>query len=345
MEIRNLDTTDATLTEQAFALRQRVHAADCPDRPPPLWREFLARLRRHSPEMPTERLVALLDGQVVGNATVGLPAIDNQHLLQFNIEVAPAYRRRGIGHALLGRVRERACADQRPVLVTGATGPVPGGPPRDEAGVRFLAAMAFSRALDSKLRRIDLPAVDGAAEQRLRDECLPHAADYECLSWTGPIPEELLAGAAQLVNRLNTDAPTGDIAVQETTVDADRMRADERSTLDQETHLIGAAAVHRATGTVAAITRVDVRPVGDHGTIWVTIADPKHRGHRLGTIIKIDAHRLARRTFPELRYVYTGNADSNVHMVAINERLGYVAYETATMFQLTLERNGAAAAV
>jgi len=337
MDIREFDVTDATLTEQVFALRQRVHAADHPDRPPPLWREFLARLRRDSPEMPTERLVALMDGQVAGNALIGLPAIDNRHLLHFDVEVAPVYRRRGVGRALLDRVRERARAERRPVLVTGATGPVPGGPPRHEAGVRFLAAMGFSPGLDAKLRRIDLPAVDAAAEQRLLDECLPHAEDYERLSWTGLIPEELLGGAAQLVNRLNTDAPTGDLAIEETTVDAERLRADERSTLDRETRLVGAVARHRPTGEVAAITRIDVRPVGDHGSIWVTIADPKHRGHRLGTIIKIDSHRLVRQTFPELQYVYTGNADSNVHMVAINERLGFVAYETATMFQLRLE--------
>lgn len=337
MQIRELDVADATQTEQLFALRQAVHAADCPDRPPPLLQQFLARLRKDPHEMRIERLVGVVDGQVVGNATIALPEVDNRHLLHFSMEVTPAYRRRGVGRALLDRLHQRARHEQRRVLMSGATGPVPGGPPRDGAGARFLAAMGFSSALESRLRRIDLTTVDDTAEQRLLEECRPHAEDYDCLSWTGPTPDELAGDVARLVNRLFTDAPTGELTLEETTMDAERLQADERVELDRQTHLVSAAARHRSTGKVAAFTRIDVRPVGDHGTVWITIADPKHRGHRLGTIAKIEVHRLVRRTFPGLRYVYTGNADTNVHMVAINERLGFVAYETATNYQLTLE--------
>jgi GNAT superfamily N-acetyltransferase len=337
MDIRELDIADATLTEQLFALRQTVHAAESPDKPPPLWQAFLSQLRDQSPETRIERLVVLADGRVVASAVIRLPEIDNRHLLQIYVEVAPAYRRRGVGRAVFDRLVQRARVEERQTVLSGATGPVPGGPPRGVTGRQFLTAMGFSPALDLKLRRIDLTTVDGAAEQRLLDECLPRAEEYDRLTWTGPTPDQHASAVAQLVNRFNADAPTGDLALDQTTMDAERLHADERSALDQGTHLVAAAARHRATGEIAAITRIDIRSVGDHGTIWLTIGDPKHRGHRLGTIVKIDAHRLARRTFPDLQYVYTGNADSNVHMVAINERLGYVAYETATMFQLTLE--------
>lgn len=88
---------------------------------------------------------------------------------------------------------------------------------------------------------------------------------------------------------------------------------------------------------MAALTRVDVRPPGDHGTIWLTIADPRHRGHRLGTIVKVKVHRRVRREFPRLRHIETGNADENAQMVAINDRLGYVAYEATTVYQLQLD--------
>jgi hypothetical protein len=128
----------------------------------------------------------------------------------------------------------------------------------------------------------------------------------------------------------------GEVEYEETTVDTARLHAEESNLLDRGMHLVGAAAVHRPTEQVAAVTRVDVRPPGDHGDIWLTIAEPAHRGHRLGTIVKIDAHRRVRREFPGIRYVSTGNADSNGRMVAINERLGYLPYQAVTVYQRRL---------
>jgi GNAT superfamily N-acetyltransferase len=337
MEVLPVDKADDDLAEQLFRMYQAVHCADRPDEPPPLRDQFLARLRKSNPELRIEWLAARVGGRVVGGAIIGLPVVDNRHLLQFEAYAHPDHRRRGVGRALLAEIRQLARDEQRRTLVSGANRAVPGGPARSDAGARFLTAMGFAPALESLERRLDLPAVDPAQEQRLLADCLPHAADYEFLSWVGPTPEPLAGGVAYLVSRLNTDAPTGAIEIAESTLDAARLQADERVTMAVGTHLVAAAARHRATGDVAALTRVDVRPVGDHGSIWVTIADPRHRGHRLGTIVKIEVHRLVRRSFPELRYIYTGNADENTHMVAINERLGHAAFQAATIYQLALQ--------
>jgi GNAT superfamily N-acetyltransferase len=336
MKIAEVDVNDATQTMALLSVHQAVHAADQPDNPPPLREQFLATLRQTNPEMRMERLVARVDGEPVGGSVLALPDIDNRHLAQMDLQVHPAHRRRGVGRALFDRVSRRAREEQRQALVSGTRRPVPGGPPRGEAGARFLAAMGFSPAMETFMRRIDLSAIDQPAEQRLLDDCLPHATDYECVGWTGLTPDELAGGVARLANRLNTDAPTGELGVEATTMDADRAHAIERSALDRHAHLVGVAARHRVTGEVAAFTEIEVRSIGDHGSVWLTIADPKHRGHRLGTIVKIESHRLVRRTFPSLRYVYTGNADTNAHMAAINERLGFVAHEAGTMYKLTL---------
>lgn len=335
VDIVRVDPADEALLADLHRLHHAVHNADRPDHPRPLWKPFLARVRQDNREVRTELLAARLDGQLVGRALIGWPVIDNRHLGQFDLEVSPTHRRRGVGRALLAQVRHRAKQEQRRTLVTSANRQVPGGPPRSDAGARFLAAMRFSVALESMWRRIDLTAVDLADEQRLLADCLPRAAGYEPLSWTGPTPAPLAGGVAGLVNRLMTDAPTGELEVEESTLDAARLHADEQAALDRGTHLVGAAARHRETGDVAAFTRFDVRTPGDHGTIWVTIADPRHRGHRLGTIVKIEAHRLVRKTFPDLQHVYTGNADENAHMVAINDRLGYVPVEATIVYQLS----------
>lgn len=154
------------------------------------------------------------------------------------------------------------------------------------------------------------------------------------VSWTGLTPDELAGGVAYLANRMITDAPRGEADLGEMTLDAGRLHATERWWLDRRRQLVVTAARHRATGAVAAVTGVRVRAAGDHGDVSITIADPRHRGHRLGTIVKIENHRQLRQRFPGLRYVQTGNADTNSYMAGINERLGFVPYQLSSIYQL-----------
>ncbi len=337
MQITPLDVHDQTQVHALFALEQAVHAADAPDDPPPLRDPLVTMLRQEHPDVTVALTSAWVDDELAGYALLAMPTLDNRHLAQVIVRVDPRRRRRGVGSALFEKMVNHAGSQQRTTLISRVTGPVPGGPPRGEAGARFAEAHGFSAALTNTQRRADLAATDETAEQQLLDECLPHAADYEIVTWNGLTPDRSAGGVAYLVNRVVTDAPMGDVDFEETQVDAQRLHAEERNALERGTHLVGAAAVHRPTGEVAAFTRIDVRPPGDHGDIYLTVAHPKHRGHRLGTIVKIEVHRRVRREFPQLRLVHTGNADANAHMVAINDRLGYRPYETSITYQRKLD--------
>jgi GNAT superfamily N-acetyltransferase len=59
-----------------------------------------------------------------------------------------------------------------------------------------------------------------------------------------------------------------------------------------------------------------------------------HRGHRLGLLIKAAMLDLLAEREPQLRWVTTGNADSNSHMIAINEQLGYQVLDSWASWQL-----------
>ena len=50
---------------------------------------------------------------------------------------------------------------------------------------------------------------------------------------------------------------------------------------------------------------------------------PAHRGRGLGLWVKADMLVRLRAERPEVAEVLTGNASSNRHMLAVNERLGY----------------------
>ena len=48
-----------------------------------------------------------------------------------------------------------------------------------------------------------------------------------------------------------------------------------------------------------------------------------HRGHRLGLLLKVAMLELLAEREPQVERIETYNAESNAHMVTINETLGY----------------------
>jgi hypothetical protein len=55
----------------------------------------------------------------------------------------------------------------------------------------------------------------------------------------------------------------------------------------------------------------------------ITAVTGKHRGHRLGLLIKIAMLELLATAEPQLEKIDTWNAQDNRHMIAVNETLGY----------------------
>ena len=91
---------------------------------------------------------------------------------------------------------------------------------------------------------------------------------------------------------------------------------------------------HRDTGEVAGHTIVGVEAERPHlGDQHDTTVLPKHRGHRLGLLLKADMMRWLRDVEPALSSIITDNAGSNSHMIAVNERLGYQVVGKVLEFQ------------
>jgi hypothetical protein len=55
----------------------------------------------------------------------------------------------------------------------------------------------------------------------------------------------------------------------------------------------------------------------------LTAVAREHRGHRLGLRLKLAMLDLLARQEPQVKHILTGNAETNAHMIAINEMLGY----------------------
>ncbi|PSK99125.1 acetyltransferase (GNAT) family protein [Haloactinopolyspora alba] len=323
MRIRPIKAVDDDFAAW-FDVHLAARVADYPDGP--RWRERELRVVFEGTEHHEVRLwLAEDDGMAVGAAVLGLPQRDNTTLGEPEVHVRPEHRRRGIGSAMLEVLRADARAQNRSTLLTWLEGPMAhtdaDGLPAS-TGAAFAERHGFSRRI-TEIARVQRPPLDldaiGAAERAART----HADGYRIVTWCDRVPDEHVDEYARLQARLSADAPLGELDYEVEVWDEARVRSDE-----QRHERMGRgtwnAAAFAPDGSMAGITVVSLATDSDEsGFQGTTIVDPRHRGHRLGLLLKAANLRALSRDRPGLQAIWTWNADSNRHMIAVNETLGY----------------------
>lgn len=303
-----------------------VFLVDVPDLPPSPFEELVASARTPRSSVREERYLLRHDGAAVGVARASFTLLDNTEQCGVLVAVHPAHRRQGHGRALFGFLVERARAKGRVRLLTEVAEPlVDGG---RAPGPEFATTVGATRALDEIRRVLNLDDLDAGRLDALDAEARSRSEGYETLSWVGPTPEDLIGDYARLMGQMSVDAPMGDIDWEPEAWDADRVREQELLTTDQRRTRLMTAVRHKESGRLVAFSAIGVSQLQvDPAYQWDTIVLRDHRGHRLGMLAKVVNTRLLRREVPEARRIVTWNAESNTHMVAINDVLGFLPVE------------------
>ena len=268
-------------------------------------------------------------GPVAGWYRLEMPDQENLDRAHLDLIVLPAARRRGIGRALLRHAAGRAAAHGRSVLSDTARNGSPG-----EAFARSAGA---EPGLVDVSRVIELGKLPEGKLTGLRETADRAAAGYSLVSWTGSVPEKLIEQAAVLYAALN-DAPHDSQTAPEVW-DAQRVR--ERVNAHRGrygTRDYSVAAKHDASDELAALTEIAVDPADPGwGHQTITAVTRKHRGHRLGLLVKIAMMERLATAEPQLERIVTWNAQANRHMIAVNEALGYtVLGQPATGYRVSV---------
>jgi GNAT superfamily N-acetyltransferase len=323
--------------EASFMIASAVRGADLPDFAPVCRDHHVGVLRHPWPGQRTSWWLAYRDDQPVATATVELPELDNLDNVWVDLCVHPDHRRAGAGRALYRHVVERARAAGRRRLMGVSVEPLPEGPHRSGDGGRFARALGAQGALHEVRRRLDLTTADTPGWDRLLDRAWARAPGYSLLQWRDGAPEDAADDLAYLEGRLNLDAPTGDLAWEPERYDAARLRAIEEHRVACGTRTYHSAVRHDASGRVVGWTYLLMhRSHRMHALQGITLVDPEHRGRRLGTVVKVANLPYVTAAEPALRYIDTWNADTNSHMIAINDALGFRPVDRWVNWQLDL---------
>ena len=295
MRIVRWDTADTTALRGCQAVWGAALDIDDADGPRMTGQVLAAWLRQGFIGDPAEAwlIPGTVPGSVAGWYRLELPDLENRDRAELLIVVDPAARRHGLGQDLLRHAAQRAAA----------AGAKPG--------------------MGEVLRRLDLRTVPAGKLTGLRAEATAAATGYSLVRWTGPTPPEYLESLARVLNAF-ADAPH-DEGYESEDWDGERVR--ERAdaphlAMGVRTYTI--AAVHDASGELAAMTQLSVAP--DHpewGHQGLTAVTRQHRGHRLGLLVKTAMLGWLEETEPAIERIETGNASANAHMIAVNDLLGF----------------------
>ncbi len=266
-----------------------------------------------------------LDGEPVATGWLALRLLDNLDGAELDVHVRPDLRRRGFGSAMLAHLEAVAAGEGRGRFDAEAQWPYAGPPDgAGSAGVEFARSHGYAFGIGDVQRVLDLPVAEEVLDDLARS-CAPYHRDYEIRTWAGRIPDALVESWLEVSSTLLTEAPTGGMEREPEAVDVPAFRQSEQ-TQERQGRIAWHTVALDAGGRVVAYTQLVV-PTHDRRFAyqWGTLVRGEHRGHRLGTVVKVENLRaLQGAGGAGGRRVVTWNAEVNDHMIGINERLGFV---------------------
>ena len=269
-----------------------------------------------------QRIVAIAGtaGAAIGH--LELP-VDPGNLELAQIEITPADDQ--VTAAVLADLLRRARADGRTSIIAWG----------DHTSQRhdFWTGLGAELRYTEQESSLDVESVDS----KLMAQWIEAGpTDLELVHWARRCPDQWLAAQVATANAMN-DAPTDDLDMADTVVDASMVRAEIEARAARGLEYQGCLAV-TADGEAAGTTEVFVnrhRPAASWQ--WSTVVLPAHRGRRIGRWLKAAMWQRLRATEPRVTGLQTGNAASNAHMLAINNAMGFKPTHLMGCWQADLE--------
>ena len=323
---------DMSQVTAVAGIEEAARQVDDPDAFPPI-AEMLAGHMRYGWDLEPEEHYLYTPEETsdpLGVLVLDKPTRDNLHLVWAQITVHPDHRRRGHGSVIMNEALRRTReAGRNTIWVSTA---------EDDQGARtFVEGFRFCYASHDARRRQVLANVDQSEVQRLWTQAQTAASDYCLERLRPPIADEVLNELVDVTAAIN-DAPMGDLTYEDEKFDLRRLRDNETALARRGNCVYRVIARHRDTGEIGGHTMVVTHPLQPEvGGQADTAVARRHRGHRLGLLLKIDMMHWLAEVEPQLKIIETWNNVDNNFMINVNKALGYRLSRIFHMYELRLE--------
>ncbi|TCC38560.1 GNAT family N-acetyltransferase [Kribbella speibonae] len=328
ISIREIDPADLALFDEWYDAH-RAGAVAGREAPLVGAREALGfSLRNPGPLKQRIPVGAFEDERVLGAMLFEYRLQDNLDTVEVEIDVPPAHRRRGIGTALWQWAVTRSAQLGRTIVQTEVAVPADPSP-----GAVFADRLGFQLEHVEEHLVVPLPYDDLRLEELRSTAGRPDG--YRLTSWAGLCPPEHQQAYADLHTAMDLDVPTGGMTREVVPWTVEKLEASEVR-IDR-THLALVTMAHTDAGEPAGysliyLSRGDVENAQQDDTLVLR----EHRGHNLGTHLKLaNLEQLAKHRTTQ-RYLHTWTALTNAPMRKVNARFGFRAVEQHRELELRL---------
>ncbi|NOL39321.1 GNAT family N-acetyltransferase [Kribbella sandramycini] len=255
------------------------------------------------------------DGNLVGLLGLHYPKYENTDQLWMDVWVHPDHRDGDVWEQLIAFAEQEAQTVGRTMLGLNTFD--------TERDIALATGHGFVQKAVEVNRKQDIAGLDWEVVQKLYDGAVEKSAEYELVRVLGALPEEMLEDMIAVTESIN-DAPTDDLEIEDDVYSTERLRAYEEAQAKSGTRIYRLIARNKETGALAGHTIIGVE--GDRPEMaWQhdTAVSRDHRGHRLGALLKAGMLLWLREAEPQIARIDTWNAESNNHMIGINEQLNY----------------------
>lgn len=241
------------------------------------------------------------------------------------VHVQPAWRRRGIGTALLRAALETVPDSCGPVVSEARFVPAPDGV--RPAGMAFAEVIGL-RCSDVSQHHVHAWPQDPGLLDRI-DPTSPgpdgfrRLGRYAVRTFVDGVPDELAAGLGVLMGLVDAEAPTGDRIVMPQPVSPEAYRAGVTRCVSLGSHRVETLVLDGTDVVAFNALEVPVDP-DDRLLVRDTLVERGHRGRRLGLAVKVGGERALLRMHLPQRSIRTRTSDANTPMRRLNEALGFV---------------------
>ncbi|HZX07440.1 bifunctional GNAT family N-acetyltransferase/NUDIX hydrolase [Kribbella sp.] len=327
--IREIDPADLALFDEWY---DAFHAGAVAGREAALVesREALGYSLRNPGPLKTRRAVgAFEDDRVLGAMLFEYRLADNLDAVEVEIDVPPQHRRRGIGTALWQWAVTRSSQLGRTIVQTELGVPADPWP-----GAEFAARLGFAVEHVEEHFVVPLP-YDELRLEELRSAGRPDG--YRLTSWAGVCPPEHQQAYADLHSAMDLDVPTGGMTREVVPWTVEKLETSE-ARVDRN-YLALVTMAHTFDGAPAGYTLIYLpRADAGHAQQDDTLVLREHRGHNLGTHLKLaNLAQLAEHRTTQ-RFLHTWTALTNAPMRKVNARFGFRAVEQHRELELELPR-------
>ncbi|MHA1306949.1 MAG: GNAT family N-acetyltransferase [Candidatus Heimdallarchaeota archaeon] len=253
----------------------------------------------------------------------------NKHAAYSVIRIDPDHRRKGIGTEIAKLIVEKAKETKIVTIIQTTTA--------KESGNNFCKKLKGITIMESSEHRCKLVDVNWnlMSDWKLQGQ---KTAEENGLSlvYFQDVPEELIEKFCILYSDTSNQQPLGGFEGRTLlTPDQRRTREERNKKKNIEWHTMIS---REPNGEISGLSEVYFDNDRSHEIEQdQTGVKEQFRGNGLGKWLKAEMVYFIHKKYPKVKYIVTGNAESNVAMRSINDRMGFKLHMNRTSYKFKLE--------